>query len=425
MSKRNLIIAIITGGTLLIIIVLVVIFSGSNNDNGNGTTGSTTSPFGNSSGNKSVKLGTNTGTSGGQINTDSNVQNISYLKQIYTNPTSGSVFFTNKDKIDILRFIDRATGNTYEYIPEASTSVPIRITNTTIPKIEEAIWSPKGDTVVLRYLNNDSDDISTFSGKLKLISSTSSTPGEITGTFLASNINQLAIDPLGSKVFEFFEKKDGSGSYGITALFDGTSKKQIFDSPISLFNISWPKENIITFTTKSSSQYGGFMFFFNTDSKTMTKTLSDINGLGTLTNSDASLVAYSSSEKNSFILDIYDVKNKVSKNLTIPTLVDKCVWGIKDNKILYCAVPNTINPDAYPDSWYQGLESFSDDIWEIDTRNNITTILYQIGLHENANIDTINPKISIDDSYMEFSNKNDLSVWILNLSKLTNQSFED
>ncbi len=422
MSRRNLII-IIVSAVVLITGLFFLFFSG-NNKNTTTSTGSTTSPFGNSSGNKFVNSGNKNGTSSPQGNF--NPGNVPALAQIYKNPTSGSVFFTSKSTSssstqNILRFIDRATGNAYEYIPESNTNEPIRITNTTIPKIEEAIWSPKGNNVVLRYLDNDTDNINTFSGEIKAGLSTSSSLGEITGTYLASNINQLAIDPLGTKVFEFFEKKDGSGSYGMTTLFNGTSKKQIFDSQISLFNISWPKENIITFTTKPSSQYGGFMFFFNTDSKITTKILSNITGLSTLTNNDASLVAYSESQSNSFDLGVYNVKNKTFINFTIPTLVDKCVWGIKNNKILYCAVPNLINPGSYPDSWYQGLESFSDDIWEIDTVHNISTILYQIG----NGMDVVNPKISLDDSYMEFSNKNDLSLWILKLANFADLPFED
>src|SRR5205814_2488628 len=110
----------------------------------------------------------------------------------------------------------------------------------------------------------------------------------------------------------------------------------------SFWNISWPKENIITFTTKPSSVDLGYLFFFNTDTGAMDRVLGDVSGMSTLTNNDASLVAYSKSEGVSISLMIYDVKNKINKDLKILTLSDKCVWSAKNVDTLYCAIPQSI-----------------------------------------------------------------------------------
>jgi len=347
------------------------------------------------------------------------VKNLPKLLQIYKNPTSGSVFFTNKNNQNVLRFISRSNGNAYEYLPVSETGEPTRITNTTIPKIQETIWSSDGDNLILRYLDSDTDNIVSFSGKIA-VAGTSSAPGssgEITGSFLSPNIEQLVTNPKGDKSFGLFEKNGRSGSYGITYSFGDNSKKQIFDSPISLWNISWPKENTITFTTKPSSGYLGYLFFFDTQTGVMDRILGDVPGLSTLTNSDASLVAYSKSEADgSFSLRAYDVKSKTNKDFKMLTLSDKCVWGVKNADTLYCAIPKDIPAGSYPDDWYQGLTFFSDNIWMIDFKNDLIKQVYEIGSNENAKIDAINLKISNDDQYLTFSNKSDLSLWLLKIN---------
>lgn len=415
MSRRNSILIIIA--VILIIIGGLLFFYFSSNSTNNNTTGSTqtnTNPFGNTSQNRATS--TSTGTTGNS-QTPGTTKNLSKLMQLYKNPTSGSVFFTNKNNQDVLRFIDRAVGNAYEYIPETQTGEVKRITNTTVPEIQETVWSSTGNSLVLRYLEDVNDNISSFSAKIITSTSSSDAVGQMTGAFSSSNIKQLAISPKGDKIFGLVDKSDKSGTYGFTTNLDGSSKKIIFDSPISYWNISWPKDNVITFTTKPNYGDEGLLYFFNPQTYSMDRILGGITGMSTLVNKDASLVAYSYSTNNSFSLDVYDTINKINKNLTISTLADKCVWGNSNSKILYCAVPGSITSSKYPDAWYLGLESFSDNIWKIDTGTGAMQQIYQIGSNENASIDAFDLKISLDDQYMTFSDKNDLSLWLLQIKE--------
>jgi len=415
MSRKNSIL-IVFAIILLIIGGLLFFYFSSNNASKNttNTTQTTTNPFGNTSVNKPVDTNTQTG---GNNQTFDTVKNLSKLIQLYRNPTSGSIFLVNKSNQNILRFIDRAVGNVYEYMLENQTGEVQRITNTTIPKIQETVWSSSGSDLVLRYLDNDTDNISSFSAKIKNGSSSVDSLQELTGTFLSPNVKQLVINPAGNKMFGLVDKSDKSGTYGFTTNLDGSNKKIIFDSPISYWNISWPKENAIALTTKPSYRDVGLLYFFNTQTYSMDRILGDITGISTVVNKEASLVAYSYSMDNSFSLDVYDTINKISKNLKIKTLADKCVWGNNNTKILYCAIPQTIIGGDYPDVWYKGLQSFSDNIWKIDTDTGNITELYKIGSDENANIDAIDLKISLDDQYLAFSNKTDLSLWLLQLGE--------
>jgi len=413
MSKRNSILIILA--IVLLIIGGLVFFYFSNNAPKNIETIpiTTTSPFGNTSGNKTSATGTQT-TENTQTTT---TKNLAKLIQLYKNPTSGTVFFLNNNNQNVLRFVDRAVGNIYEYIPENQTGEAQRITNTTIPKIQETAWSNTGNNLVFRYLNDDTDNIDSFSATIKANSNSSDVPGEITGSFLSSNIKQLVINPKGDKIFGIVDKSDKSGTIGFTANLDGGNKKIIFDSPISYWNVSWPKENTILLTTKPNFRDFGLSYFFNPQTYSMDRMLGGVVGMSAIANKDASFIAYSYSENSLFYLDVYDVINKISKGFKIATLSDKCVWGNNNTKILYCAIPNFITPDNYPDVWYQGLQSFNDNLWEIDIESGTMTEIYQIGLNENVDIDVSDLKISLDDQYLSFSNKNDLSLWLLQIKE--------
>ncbi len=412
MSKKNSILIISIVSILIIGGLIFFYITSKNGSSVSNNNSSTTNPFGNTSEYNNSYNSENQQNEQNNTENSETVINTSKLTQIYKNPTSGAVFFNNKENKPVLRFVDRAVGNIYEYkTVESSLN---RVTNTTIPKIQESIWSNTGNNLVLRYLDNDTDKIISFVAKIEnnLSTSTDNIFSKISGNFLTPNVNQVTINPKGDKIFSLIEKSDRSGTFGFTTNIDGGNKKNIFDSSISYWNISWPKNNIITFTTKPNSADVGLLYFFNTDTYEMTRVLGNILGLSTLTNKDTDLVAYSYSVNNIFSLNIYDVKNKINKNMQISTLADKCVWGNTNTKILYCAVPQSITIGNYPDVWYQGLVSFSDDIWQINTEDGTMKSIYQIGENEST-IDAYNLNISSDDKYISFTNKNDLSLWLL------------
>lgn len=417
MSNKNLIL-IFGLGLLLIGGLFYFWFSSQKTQTSNTNTFTknepTLNPFGNTSGNKDTGTSSLNGSNGQGGSTQ---KNLSQLIQIYKNPTSGLNFILNKSNQNDLMFVDRATGNTYEYIPDTQTGEASRLTNTTIPKVQESVWSNNGENLIYRYLDNDTDNIVSFNAKINRISQSSDNPGSVTGSFLAQNIKQLVINPKGDKIFNLIDKSDKSGTYGYTTNIDGSSKKAVFESPISYWNVSWPKDNIITFTTKPMFRDFGMLYFFNTQTSSMERILSNFAGLTTLTNKDASLVAYSYSTNNFISLDVYDVKNKISRGLNILTLSDKCVWGNTNTKVLYCAIPENPVAGNYPDVWYQGLQLFTDNIWKIDTDTGAISLVYEVGLNESTQLDATDIKISPDDKYIAFSNKYDLSLWLLSINQ--------
>ncbi|MFA5934796.1 MAG: hypothetical protein WC827_02865 [Candidatus Paceibacterota bacterium] len=423
MSKKNSILIILFISILIIGGLFYLYFFKNSTDNkAIDTTPTTEFPFGKTSGgspdNTSDNNYNNVNNSNNQFGTTKEGEWGGYLKlkQIYQKPTSGT-FLKTKNNQDSVRFVDRATGNIYEYLISDEKSDVSRLTNTTIPKIQESIWFGFGEKIILRYADN-SNNIVSFLGKISTTSKDSI--GEVVGNFLTINEKQVVVSPDNTTIFELLDKPNNGGSYGNTySVATSSNKKQIFDSPLSIWNISWPKADIITFNTKPTYKDYGYLFFLNTKTYSFERILGEITGLTTNTNKDADLVAYSGSLNGFLGFDIYDVKNREDKNLKIKTLSDKCVWSNYNSKHIYCAVPKNISTGNYPDDWYQGSVSFNDDFWMIDTEEGTTKLIYENKEDNNLNIDAFDLKLNDTDKYLAFTNKNDLSLWLLDLKEET------
>lgn len=106
------------------------------------------------------------------------------LSKISQNPIAGFNVFSQNGEI-VVRFIDRATGHIWETSPYSANL--IRISNTTLPKIQEAVWAG-ADTAILRFLKEDQETIESVA--LQILSPESETGGTISGYEFTSELQQ-------------------------------------------------------------------------------------------------------------------------------------------------------------------------------------------------------------------------------------------
>ncbi len=414
MSKKNSIIIILVIFLLILGGLLFFYFyNGKNQVVNKPVSGDTTSnPFGSNTTNRTSST---TQSSGRDYDYTINNKKIATLRQLYAYPNSGAVLL-EKSGTTFARLVDRATGNIHE-VAEDSEEIK-RVTNTTVPKILEAIWSSVGDSLILRYSVNDPEKLDNFSAKIKVDTKTNNEfAGEITGKVVAQNADSIITNSLGNKIFSITKRGDMKGSYGIVSSLDGAGSREIFDSEISEWLTSWPKSNTIALVTKPSYKQYGYLFFLNTDNGSLDKIFGSAYGLNVLINKEATAFVYSNSSRGSVRLNYYDIKSGTDKNLQLATLADKCVWGNKDTNIVYCAVPKSISNGNYPDAWYQGVASFSDNFWKIDIDKGTTKLIYETGANDTANIDVMDLRISNNDDFLIFTDKNNLSLWGLQILK--------
>lgn len=324
-----------------------------------------------------------------------------------------------------VRFIERATGHVYEMATDSWTLE--KISNTTIPKIYNAIWSKDPNSLYVRRILDNTEEIETFFATLKPTAATSTNPQEsadtgnyntgtkfaIEGVYLPKNIENLAVGNDGKKIF-YFTTKEARG-LGILSNTNGVGGSEIWDSPLVEFLISWPKEDIVTFTTKPSASIEGFMYFLNRNTLKAQKTLGGVLGLTTLTSPDAQNVLYGESKGGRYNLKMLDNKGKTSSTISLSTFPEKCVWSNKDVGIIYCAVPFSWPKGSYPDSWYQGITSFNDEIWQINLTTGANKMLAKPEEMAGETIDGINLSLSKDEDHLFFLNKKDSSLWSLRL----------
>ncbi|MDQ3076613.1 MAG: hypothetical protein M3Q63_00950 [bacterium] len=311
----------------------------------------------------------------------------------------------------LVRYNIRASGHTYEVNLNAGTTS--KLTNTTIPRIQESFWLSNGTRTLLRYVNETGDGITTYNAEItkKLLASPTEV-GELTGKFMTENITNLAVSPDSKRFFFITESEMGAQGYVTDAVND--TQTQIFSFPVSEWITQWPTQDTITVTTKPSSRIDGYVYSLNTKTRVFKKMLGGVLGLTTLTNPTAEYIAYADNQLN---LSIFDVKSQTSSPTNVKTLPEKCVWSKKDTTILYCAVSTKAVYGTLPDSWYQGKVTFQDEFYKIDTKNKQFDAVSLLEKTHNQKMDIINPILSAQDDYIIFTNRNNGTLWSLEINR--------
>jgi hypothetical protein len=283
-----------------------------------------------------------------------------------------------------------------------------KVSSLTIPNTHEALFNSTGTAVLFRYIKPGSETIETYSGKITSFSELSQI-NNIIGTFFPQNISSTAFLSNGTKLV-YGIPSTLSGSIWTTSMPDGSDKKQALSSAFTEWLVEWPIEGKMFFTTKASGGILGFTYQLNTVSGEFNKVIGNIPGLTSKINQNGTLLIFNRSGETSTALNILDIAKQTVLQTGLQTLSDKCTWA-KDMITVYCAVPISLEVAQYPDSWYQGLVSFSDSIWAINSNTGITKLVVNILSNESKEIDVTNIALDPEEKYLLFVNKKDGTAW--------------
>lgn len=351
----------------------------------------------------------NTGTTtepvgGGEPN---NQDFVKKLRKLSAEPVAGAGTQDVKAG-SIVRYIEKATGHIFEV--ELFSSNKNRISNTTIPVVADAMWGNKNNSLIARYLKDDNQTVDTFSLTLKSVST--STENTISGIAFPGNIGDVSVN--GTNVF--YLQQNSAASVGIIANFDGSGKKEIWNSPIKDVLSQFVNAKTVAITTKPAQNLPGYLYFIDTATGGVRKILSNIAGLSTLVSPDAVKVLYM--ENTTFTnMNVFDTSNKSSTQVTPTTLPEKCVWSTKDKNVVYCGVPREVMTGSTLTDWYMGKVLFTDDIWKYDVKNGTAGIVLDLSSEAGESIDVLKPILSTSEQYLIFMNKRDNTLWSLDLTK--------
>jgi hypothetical protein len=100
------------------------------------------------------------------------------------------------------------------------------------------------------------------------------------------------------------------------------------------------------------------------------------------------------------------------------------VWS--KNTTLYCGASNYPTNINFPDAWYQGLFSFSDEVWGVDPETGISAPIIETKDIVPDGIDIESLIVSSDESFLTFINKQNGELWLADLSFTTSvQDFKN
>ncbi len=404
MSKKTFTLIILTLIGILTFCIWFFFFKTPTGDGPKPITDPNLFPFGEGSNQPSVPVVKPVATSSNPNNLSSVPPlRIPKLRQVSKVPTTGATI-QNATTSTIIRFIERATGHIYETTTDSLDTKQISVT--TIPKLQKAQWGGSLDELVIQYIKDEGETIKTFYGKI----ATSST---LSGVFFEDGLENINI--LGNKAFYF--SKNGSQTLGIQSNLDDTKKTALFSSSFGEWASTWNASSSILLFPKPSKEVLNLVYSLDTKTGNYVKVAGPIAGLYGVSNGDGSKILLTASENNTIATAVYNKKTSETKVISgIRTFAEKCVWGKKDMKTVYCAVPQTIPIGNYPDAWYEGSTHFKDSLWKINTETGETQELTDLTVEAGEEIDVADIQIDSKDTMLLFTNKNTETVWAYDVS---------
>lgn len=359
------------------------------------------------------ELGFGTSTEGeGGSDTSTEEIPVASIFKLSDTPVAGAVIFARNGR-QVARYIERATGHIYEVsLPSATSSSAekVRITNTTIPKIYEAYFRADGNAVLTRTLREDTDAVENNALLLTPPTSTSTadTFHRITSTPIRGNMDSVAA--AGNSLF--YALRDASSI--AASAFDGTGQRTLLSSAFAGWRLAAAGTSLIAYT-KASAFAPGYAYSLNTTNGALTKVAGPLNGLVAVTNPAGNRLVYSYIQNGATRTFAKTLPSGEPTAITPGTLAEKCVWSATDIAMLYCGVPENGVGGGEPDNWYRGASRFSDRIWSFNTNTNISQVIAEPAETNDVEIDAIELKLSPNEAYLIFTNRNDYTLWALRL----------
>jgi len=309
-----------------------------------------------------------------------------------------------KKTVEYLLFVDRITGHIYGYNKESA--APFQITNTTIPGVYDAYILQNGTKVFMRYAYGDT--IKTITANIPSFIE-GADPRPLTGQqTLPDNVSSFAVSASGNAYSYLLPNLSGSSVYS----FNSKGTVSVSSSPLKEWTLTYGGETAYMFN-KPAAYLEGSVFSLPTKEyivggKTGLMALPNPQGDRTLASmwSSSGLATFISSKKTGLSV------------LEFRTLASKCVW--MDSVQLLCGIPSSVpsGSEGLPDDWFQGTVSFSDDVYLVNADSGAVTGLLNLAETPGNPFDLIKPHINKTNSSFVFTNKEDGSLWLVNMNNL-------
>jgi hypothetical protein len=331
------------------------------------------------------------------------------LWQVTRSPIAGFGFAYDSNAVFIA---ERATGNILKAQPD--TSAILRLTNTLIPKVREAVFSRSGD-VVLRT-TDENDVIQSFAGIIATSTdfSSTSTPNVLDGAYLQRDIVSIdtqAYAPTSKGIFLIAKNPEG-GSIAATASWKGSGLKRIFTSPLTQWRAQWLADGRIVLAQAPADTVEGYAFIVS-PAGSMKSIAERLPGLTVVHHESRDAYLYSSSANGSLNLYV-KVGTAPAEKLPVQTTADKCVWAPGAGLIAYCGVPAEVGTQ-FLEHWYQGVSHSNDTIWKIEASSASAEKFFEPDSRASFSVE--DAQMDEKGTYLAFRDSRTKTLWMLRLSE--------
>ena len=425
-NKKELIIIIVV--VIIFLIVVGVLFYFKNKNTTDGVGGNLPSSNG------SVSLYSKNNIDSNNINQNTgnnNIDDTEYYREglinIWDKPVAGYGTYTKKGGSEnILIFVDSDTGFLYQKNLNNPTSTPTQITTSSYPNVREAYFlNISGQNkVILQYSSNN-----TVKSVLANIPEYYNVPNSLENiTVLDNNITNISVSEDYSKaVYSVAKNKITNNKKDVLSdwyLINSNGTTKIYTSNLSNWKLQITNSGSIFAYSNETSIENSSLYLLNNNTKTLKQIYSGHTGSSYLINNNSLLSsAFTNSGLKIYLNQNFNEgvfsDNNLS-NLNFKTLTNKCFLG----NIIICGAPKDIkNYDTgLPDAWYQGLTSWQDSLYLVNSDYTSGQLLFDINIDGGiiGDFDLKNIEVTKDQKHTLFINKNDGSLWSLNIDNIIN-----
>jgi hypothetical protein len=342
------------------------------------------------------------GQSSSQNTTPSTLQNNAAALRKLTDKRVAAAVFVG----DTVRYVERGTG--YIYDVSLGSDDETKISNTTVPRVVEAVFSNDGARVAMA-----AEDGGVRKAAVGTITKNDSGEGVVTGVALPNDARGLQFSPSGDELY--YMVRGASGAAGYSYNIPNQTQTRLFYIPLSDITVLWGSDasDMYVYTTPSAEAEG---HIYKMDGNTLSYVMPGAPGL--IAGRIGATFLVSETDPSNRAIDTFVLgKNSVSE-APLRVFPEKCTNAALATSTIYCATPETIPYGTYPDDWYKGLISLPDSLWSLSlsASSSKLTKLADLSNLSGENIDVSSIYHSSDGHYLAFINKNDDSLWLYDLT---------
>lgn len=343
------------------------------------------------------------------------------LEQVSSTTTIGSSTVATIQQIratsSSMLFTDRMTGYVYEYIPKLLKIH--QVSNTRMPGVYSATFFANGTFVLFRTYDEGKNAVVSTLFRVPVVGVNAEAASLEKIINLPNNIVSISVNRTTKQLSFLAKTASGSTLYSLnedsrSAISESNPPKMVAANlPFSSWNLAYGG-SILYMTTKASAFSSGYLV----EAFTGKRIVSDKTGLVVSPSFDENTILYSMNARSGLLSFLFNKKTGATLQLPIKTIASKC--GFENNAaFVICGVPSLLPSVSfgYPNDWYQGKISFSDNLYRLATDGSGTMII-ELKKEAGEPLDLVDLSLNAANSLLGFINKKDFSLWLANFDLL-------